>query len=598
MVDPDRRRGRARPGRTRGSRPRSPATVRVLRPARLSSQGVRAALATPAAHRAGGRVRRRRARPDRGHPVPRRGARRRSAPRGHRADRRRASHAIGSSAWWRSGATWRLASAGSARTPARSAVRWPSSATGGPATEAERVAGVEAGTAAARRRPLEGAGLCAAGRSSHFDHPLVRAAVLDDLGPSAAELHERAAELAMSAGEPERAAAHLAEVPGRASRERVDVLHTGRGAGAAERRARRRGTPPATRARGAARSMRPAGSVLFDLGMCELALGDAAAPDRLAAAADAHGSPDLRLRARMVSGHALTFMGRWAEAFDRMSDGDATARGAGAGLTSVSRASSSRSRCSPASRPGAKRYPRSTSSTARSPQDAPCDRSLEGALALRDVTFGRPRDGVLRRIRRAPSRCAPRSTRAAPLQGMPLIALVLADAFRRGARPPSRPSVDAVARRPPRPDDRAHPQRLAGAQPRPRAGGWPRRRRRRSPSTRGRAAHPAIAEHLGAIVRGSARARARRHHARPRHGPTVRSSTTRASPRPTSATGTSSCAGASALRRATPRTRTRCSPRPARPDAVGRREPPDHPVADPPGAGGERARARLTRRAT
>src|SRR4051794_17538801 len=76
---------------------------------------------------------------------------------------------------------------------------------GRPATEAERVAQLEPGTAAHVAASLDGAGLVRGWPELSFDHPLVRTAVLEDLTiEERTRLHERAADLAMSSGEFER----------------------------------------------------------------------------------------------------------------------------------------------------------------------------------------------------------------------------------------------------------------------------------------------------------------------------------------------------------------------------------------------------------
>jgi DNA-binding CsgD family transcriptional regulator len=295
------------------------------------------------------------------------------------------------------------------------------------ATEAERLAGVEAGTAARVLAALEAAGLVRGWPDLHFDHPLVRAAILDDLGAEArSQLHERAAELAMSAGEAERAAAHLAEVPGRGIPERVEVLHR------VGRRALQSGAPDV-----AVRHLRRAldeppldaarGPLLFDLGMCELSLGDPAATDRLSAAADATASPDMRLRARMISGHALTFMGRWAEAFDRMGAaiaGGALASPADLVLARIESAAALLT-CIPT---GREAFTQLNELEREILPGDPMRPLLEGVLALLNVTAAYPRDDQLRRIRLAEAGAVPEHA-GTPASWTPLIALVLADAF-------------------------------------------------------------------------------------------------------------------------------------------------------------------------
>jgi DNA-binding CsgD family transcriptional regulator len=298
---------------------------------------------------------------------------------------------------------------------------------GRPATEAERVAAVDPGTAAHSAAALDGAGLVRGWPELSFDHPLVRTAVLEDLPPEErARLHERAAEMAMSAGELERAAAHLAEVAGRASAERVEVLHR---VGA---RALQSGAPDVgiRHLRRALAEPPPDGAraqVLFDLGLCELALGDHAAPDHLAAAAEATGSPDMRLRAFGVAGHGLTFLGRWSEGFELMKR--AISNGAGARPEGVTLARIELAAwmltCIATGREASAMLDALDRELAA---DASVRPLLEGVLALRDVSFGLPRDVVLRRIRNAAAGALPEHA-GIPLQGIPLIALVLSDAF-------------------------------------------------------------------------------------------------------------------------------------------------------------------------
>jgi DNA-binding CsgD family transcriptional regulator len=298
---------------------------------------------------------------------------------------------------------------------------------GRPATDAERLAGVEAGTAARAAAALDAAGLVRGWPDLSFDHPLVRAAVLDDLGPEVrTQLHERAADVAIAAGEPERAAAHLADVPGRASPDRAAVLHrVGTRAlhsGAPDvairhlRRALAEPPPDAMRA-----------PLLFDLGMCELALGDPAAPDRLAAAADASGSPEVHLRAMMISGHALTFMGRWTEAFDRMAAAIAASSLAPPGDLALARLERAGAMMT-CIRTGREAFALLDELDHATGAASPMRPLLEGLLALRDVTEGLPRDAALGRIRHAQAGVLPEH-RGTPLVWTSAIALVVADAI-------------------------------------------------------------------------------------------------------------------------------------------------------------------------
>jgi DNA-binding CsgD family transcriptional regulator len=313
---------------------------------------------------------------------------------------------------------------------------------GRPATEAERLAGLEPGASARAAAALEATGLVRGWPEPSFDHPLVRAAVLDDLGaPERSLLHERAADLAIAAGEFERASAHLAEVPGRSSPERAELLHRvgmralHRGApGEAIRHLRRAlAEPPPDAARG---------QVLFDLGVSELTAGDSAAPDRLVAAADATSSPDVRIRALGVAGHALTFIGRWTEGFEVMKAAIAGAGDAHPDAVALARLELAgwMLTCIETGREASAMLDALDLEVGT---DTPLRPLLEGVLALRDVTCGLPRDGVLLRVQSAAAGALPEHS-STPVQGMPLVALVLADAFNEAAA--SLKEVIAVAR--------------------------------------------------------------------------------------------------------------------------------------------------------
>ena len=293
--------------------------------------------------------------------------------------------------------------------------------------DAERVADVKPGTALRSAESLEAAGLLRGWPEPGFEHPLVRSAVLDDLGTDGrAELHARAARLAMAGGETARAAAHLGEAPPSGDPAAAEVLVTVGG------RALRSGAPDV-----AARHLRRAleepppgpllGPALFELGLAELELHDPVAPDRLAAAARALALPELKLRALMVSGHALSFQGLWDEAFARMDEalragGDASPddllvariEQAVFMLTCVSWGREARERLSILDR--------------EVEQGSPMRPLVDGALSLAAVSAGRSRQEVLALVD-ASRRGMPPQTAGGPLAAVPSIALVLADAF-------------------------------------------------------------------------------------------------------------------------------------------------------------------------
>lgn len=300
---------------------------------------------------------------------------------------------------------------------------------GRPAAEAQRVAGVEPGATAARAAAaLEAAGLVHGWPEPSFDHPLVRTAVLDDLGAAGrAELHGRAADLAMSSGEVERAAAHLTDVPGCGSPARADAL---RRAGA---HALHRGAPDV-----AVRHLRRAlaeppieadrSDVLLDLGMSEMALGDPLAPGRLVAAAEAATGPDARLRAYIASARALTYMGRWWEAFDCLGGAIAEAATTSPDILGFARLelAAGMLSCVPT---GRRAIALLRGLDRELPPDSVTRPLFEGVAAVCDVTRGLARDGVLDRVARAGPSALPEHA-GTFVQGMPVVALVLADAFR------------------------------------------------------------------------------------------------------------------------------------------------------------------------
>ena len=298
-----------------------------------------------------------------------------------------------------------------------------------PSDEIEQLAGVPPSASARAAPTLDAAGLLRGWPELAFDHPLVRSAVLDDL--DAAErvrLHARAADLATAAGDVERAAAHLVEVPASGSREHAEVLHR------VGRRAMHRGVPDV-----AVRLLRRAlaeappddvrGPLLLDLGLSEMALGDGLGPDRLAAAASTMSQPDARLRTLAASGLALSFLGRWDEAFDRVRAAVEESSDASAGALLVTRLelAAAMLSCVPSGRDASALIDRLEP---EAPAEGPLRSLFEGVAGLRDVGAGMPRDGVMRRLGRAAAGPGvPPEFATTPLQGLPLIALVLADAF-------------------------------------------------------------------------------------------------------------------------------------------------------------------------
>ncbi|HEX2232246.1 MAG TPA: AAA family ATPase, partial [Thermoleophilaceae bacterium] len=147
-----------------------------------------------------------------------------------------------------------------------------------------------------------------------FVHPLVRAAVYQDISPGERELqHERAAEILSHAEvEPERVAAHLLVIPPGGEPEVAKVLQeAGRAAvhkGAAESAVayleRALAEPPAA-------SSRP--SVLFELGLAELLTSGPAAVEHLRAAYDDLKDPAQRGMAGYLVARVLPFTGAPAE---------------------------------------------------------------------------------------------------------------------------------------------------------------------------------------------------------------------------------------------------------------------------------------------
>ena len=282
---------------------------------------------------------------------------------------------------------------------------------GRPAAEAERVAGLPGGSAARAAPLLEASGLVRGWPAPGFDHPLVRSAVIDDIPiPQRADLHARAARIAAESGEPERAAAHLAEAPATGDADRVALLL---GVGA---RALRSGAPDV-----AARHLRRAlaepppaalrGGVLLELGLTELDLGESTAPDRLLAAAAATSDPELALHARMGAGYGLAFTGRWDEAVAAMAY--AVEAGAGAQPTTLALARIGQA--------GTMLTNVSTGRAARAmlaeldveiPLDAPARPSLDGVLAVAEASAGASRGPPCSTASRActPRRCRPAST--------------------------------------------------------------------------------------------------------------------------------------------------------------------------------------------
>jgi DNA-binding CsgD family transcriptional regulator len=298
---------------------------------------------------------------------------------------------------------------------------------GRPAGEAERLAGTEPGAAVRAAQALEGLGLVHGWPAPVFDHPLVRAAVLDDLGAAdAADLHARAADMARLSGDTERAAAHLAQTPGRGDADRVDLLL---GVGT---RARQTGAPEVA-LRHLVRALdEPAADhqqtpVLFELGLTELGLGIPTAPDRFAAAATAAADPDLRLRAQVVSGHALMFNGRWHEAFDRLHAAIAGAAGASADALAFARIELAGDMLTcistgPEARALIEQLDRELA------PDAPLRPLLEGVIALDTATRAQPRDAVLRHVIASSGPLTPEQE-TSPVRPSPMLALMLIDAF-------------------------------------------------------------------------------------------------------------------------------------------------------------------------
>ena len=296
-----------------------------------------------------------------------------------------------------------------------------------PASEVQAVAGLGDAEAAEAAALLEAAGLVAGWPLPAFDHALVRSGVLAGLSPGdAAELHARAADLAIAAGESERAAAHLAEVPGAGDPLRaatlVEVGSRAFASGAA---------PIAVRHLRRALAEPPPDdaipTVMFQLGIAEMATGDPAAREHLLAAGSRSSEPDERLRALMIAGHMETFLGNWDAGFRAMDEAISAGNGADPAALTVARleAAGAMLTCFATGREASKRLEELDREV---PAGSPVRGMVDGVLALRDARAGEPREAVLARIASALAQ-GPIDPSISPVLGLPLIALVLVDDF-------------------------------------------------------------------------------------------------------------------------------------------------------------------------
>ena len=162
---------------------------------------------------------------------------------------------------------------------------------------AASLAGLDEKNAVDAAEALTAADILTSGLPLRFAHPILRAAVYEDLSPASRErAHRHAARLlAESGGDAEVVASHLERSEPRGEDWAADALQ------AAGRQALARGSPVA-----AAATMRRAlaertggdrGELLLELGRAEAAVGDPAAAERLAAAHEAAADPSRRAEA-------------------------------------------------------------------------------------------------------------------------------------------------------------------------------------------------------------------------------------------------------------------------------------------------------------
>lgn len=266
--------------------------------------------------------------------------------------------------------------------------------------DAAALAGLDPDGAAAAAAALTGASVLARAEPVVFAHPLVRAAVLREVGADERQgLHLRAAALLHDAGAPaERVAAQLAEVPRSGRPWAADALRAAAG------QALERGVPEIA-ARHLARLLaeplddeRRAGTLL-DLGRVRLMSGD---PEALAAFDEARAlgaGGDVAVRALHGLGQALFALGRAGDAAQALRDGLAAA-GDGSPVARELRAQFvALSVIEPSLRPEALAHAGDVARL-RGPLDVP-DRAVLATLAAQQVFALEPYEGAREIARRA-----------------------------------------------------------------------------------------------------------------------------------------------------------------------------------------------------
>ena len=176
---------------------------------------------------------------------------------------------------------------------------------------AGRVAGLAPGAARAAADDLVRAGIFTPARRLGFVHPIVRAALYEDLAPGERQARHAAAAqvLAAGGGPAERVTAHLLLTPPAGDQGRIDTLR------AAAMSAVRRGAPGAAAARlqralAESPGEQERAEILTELGRCELATMDfAAAEEHLGAALTSGGDRTTRAEAASLLGRCAIVSG-------------------------------------------------------------------------------------------------------------------------------------------------------------------------------------------------------------------------------------------------------------------------------------------------
>ncbi len=181
-----------------------------------------------------------------------------------------------------------------------------------PLHRAAALAGLDADAASAAADVLAGVEILRARLPLEFVHPIVRAAVYDDLTPAAKSLaHARAARLLAAEGaEPEQVAAHLLACEPAGEEWAVEQLR-----GAATTAVARGGAGAARTYLERALAESPgAPSLLYELGRVEALVRDPRALGHLEEALRRSGEPGTRARIAEELGTLLMFAGRWEDA--------------------------------------------------------------------------------------------------------------------------------------------------------------------------------------------------------------------------------------------------------------------------------------------